>query len=171
MPWRITSASGEQLYLNQPAIILQTKTLETKWVASSSNAATGVTLTEAGKYLLHYAVQHARLAEVGNALAHLKESNNGVESIHHLQTRHSFSQALRQKTSECTGYYFGPYRGRNPWNKQDLPISGSDELDSWRRSFNHTPAVNKLLCRSGWGLMQFRGAFDELEPPSKLVVQ
>jgi hypothetical protein len=62
--------AGEKLYLIQPAITLQIKTLEDE--AGSKlfeRRATGVTL----KSLLHYAIQLARLAEEAeNALANLK---------------------------------------------------------------------------------------------------
>lgn len=71
--------AGEQLYLTQPAITLQIKTLEDE-VGSKlfERRATGVTLTEAGKSLLHYAVQLARLAEEAeNALASLKGETSG----------------------------------------------------------------------------------------------
>ena len=67
--------AGEQLYLTQPAITLQIKTLEDE-VGSKlfERRATGVTLTEAGKSLLHYAVQLAKLAEEAeNALTSSKE--------------------------------------------------------------------------------------------------
>jgi DNA-binding transcriptional LysR family regulator len=71
--------AGEQLYLTQPAITLQIKTLEDE-VGSKlfERRATGVTLTEAGKSLLHHAVQLARLAEEAeNALANLKGETSG----------------------------------------------------------------------------------------------
>jgi DNA-binding transcriptional LysR family regulator len=71
--------AGEQLYLTRPAITLQIKTLEDE-VGSKlfERRATGVTLTEAGKSLLHYAVQLAMLAEEAeNALANLKGETSG----------------------------------------------------------------------------------------------
>jgi DNA-binding transcriptional LysR family regulator len=71
--------AGEQLYLTQPAITLQIKTLEDE-VGSRlfERRSTGVTLTEAGKSLLDYAVQLARLAdEAENALANLKGETSG----------------------------------------------------------------------------------------------
>jgi DNA-binding transcriptional LysR family regulator len=71
--------AGEQLYLTQPAITLQIKTLEDE-VGSKlfERRATGVTLTGAGESLLHYAVQLARLAEEAeNALASLKGETSG----------------------------------------------------------------------------------------------
>jgi DNA-binding transcriptional LysR family regulator len=71
--------AGEQLYLTQPAITLQIKTLEDE-VGSKlfERRATGVTLTEAGKSLLHYAVHLASLAEEAeNALTSLKGETRG----------------------------------------------------------------------------------------------
>ena len=71
--------AGEQLYLTQPAITLQIKTLEDE-VGSKlfERRAGGVTLTDAGKSLLHYAIQLGRLAEEAeNALAQLRGEVSG----------------------------------------------------------------------------------------------
>jgi DNA-binding transcriptional LysR family regulator len=71
--------AAEQLYLTQPAITLQIKTLEDEMGARLfERRATGVTLTEAGKSLLPYAVQLARMAEEAeNTLAQLKGEASG----------------------------------------------------------------------------------------------
>ncbi|MDQ2776014.1 MAG: LysR substrate-binding domain-containing protein [Acidobacteriota bacterium] len=71
--------AGEQLYLTQPAITLQIKTLEDEiGTKLFDRRATGVTLTEAGKSLLNHAVQLARLAEEAeNGLAQLRGEASG----------------------------------------------------------------------------------------------
>lgn len=71
--------AGEQLYLTQPAITLQIKTLEDEvGTKLFERRATGVTLTEAGKSLLHRAVQLAKLAEEAeNDLAQLRGEASG----------------------------------------------------------------------------------------------
>lgn len=71
--------AGEQLYLTQPAITLQIKTLEDEvGTKLFDRRATGVTLTEAGKSLLDHAVQLARLAEEAeNALTQLRGEASG----------------------------------------------------------------------------------------------
>ena len=66
--------AGEQLYLTQPAVTLQIKTLEEELGSRLfQRSASGVTLTEAGRILAGYAEQLGRLAEQAeNELAGLK---------------------------------------------------------------------------------------------------
>ena len=65
--------AGEQLYLTQPAVTLQIKTLEEELGTKLfERSASGVTLTTAGNTLLVYADKLGRLAEEAeNQLASL----------------------------------------------------------------------------------------------------
>lgn len=71
--------AGEQLYLTQPAVTLQVKTLEEELGTKLfERGASGVTLTAAGSTLLGYAAKLGRLAEEAeNALAQLKGETAG----------------------------------------------------------------------------------------------
>ncbi len=66
--------AGEQLYLSQPAVTLQIKTLEEELATKLfERSASGVTLSGAGKTLLSYAVRLEELAEQAeNELASMK---------------------------------------------------------------------------------------------------
>ncbi len=71
--------AGEQLYLTQPAVTLQIKTLEEELGTKLlERGAAGVTLTEAGRTLLGYAAKLGHLAEEAeNTLAQLKGETAG----------------------------------------------------------------------------------------------
>lgn len=71
--------AGEVLYLTQPAVTLQIKTLEEELgLQLFERRASGVSLTDAGSLLLGYAGQlHALAAEAENQLANLKGGASG----------------------------------------------------------------------------------------------